>query len=82
MSDERLSRIESKLDRLTDVIVNLARIEERQLDMADGMKRIWRRLEDQDKRFRPLEHKLASIGWVERVVWVVVATGLAVLLKG
>lgn len=88
MSD-RLDRIEDKIDRLTDVIVDLARMEERQLDMQESIKRLWRKQDQQDvglryldeKKIRPLEDKVAARAWVERVVWVIVVIAIGVALK-
>ena len=79
--DSRLARIESKLDKLTDVVVQLATIEERQTALNEGLKRLGGRTDDHEKRLRPLENKLATVGWIERVVWIIIALGVTQLIK-
>ena len=45
MSDERLSRMETKLDKLSEAVVEMARIEERLL-------KVFKRLEHMDSAFK------------------------------
>ena len=83
MSDERLSRMETKLDKLSEAIVEMARMEERLLT-------IFKRLEHMDAAFKKYDdrvdeiEKLAlirgqKIAFAERLLWMLVtsAVGLA-----
>ena len=83
MSDERLCRIEDKLDRLSEAVVEMARMEERLLT-------IFKRLEHMDSAFKKYDDRVdeiekqalikgQKIAFVERLFWMVVtgAVGLA-----
>jgi len=81
MSEARLQRIEEKLDRLSDAMVNLVRVEER-------IGAIFSRLDGMDKRFmshgdriteieRASDKRGAKLGMVERAAWLVFASVIA-----
>ena len=83
MSDERLSRMETKLDKLSEAVVEMARMEERLLT-------IFKRLEYMDAAFKKYDDRLdkiekqalirgQKIAFAERLFWMVVtgAVGLA-----
>ena len=46
--DQRLERIEEKLDKLSDTVSDLARIEERMLSVFKRLDRHEKRLDDQE----------------------------------
>ena len=83
MSDERLSRMETKLDKLSEAVVEMARMEERLLT-------IFKRLEHMDSAFKKYDDRVdeiekqalikgQKIAFTERLFWMVVtgAVGLA-----
>tara|TARA_Y100000813_G_scaffold29413_1_gene18580 strand:- start:181 stop:507 length:327 start_codon:yes stop_codon:yes gene_type:complete len=83
MSDERLCRMEDKLDKLSEAVVEMARIEERLLT-------IFKRLEHMDAAFKKYDDRVdeiekqalirgQKIAFAERLFWMVVtgAVGLA-----
>ena len=83
MSDERLSRMEDKLDKLSEAVVEMARMEERLLT-------IFKRLEHMDAAFKKYDDRVdeiekqalirgQKIAFAERLFWMVVtgAVGLA-----
>ena len=83
MSDERLCRMEDKLDKLSEAVVEMARMEERLLT-------IFKRLEHMDAAFKKYDDRLdeiekqalitgQKIAFAERLFWMVVtgAVGLA-----
>ena len=83
MSDERLSRMETKLDKLPESAVEMARMEERLLT-------IFKRLEHMDTAFKKYDDRVdeiekqalirgQKIAFAERLFWMVVtgAVGLA-----
>ena len=83
MSDERLCRMETKLDKLSEAIVEMARMEERLLT-------IFKRLEHMDSAFKKYDDRVdeiekqalikgQKIAFTERLFWMVVtgAVGLA-----
>ena len=86
MSDEqRLDRIEQKLDKLADAVVSLARMEERMLtlfkrmDSHDG--RITRTEEDIDDLKGKVGVNGQALRFAERVFWIVVAAGVTYAFK-
>jgi hypothetical protein len=79
--DQRLNRIEAKLDTLADAVVSLARVEERMITLFKRMDAYDDSLRGQGARIGELEKKVYSSAWVERVIWVVVAAGIAAVVK-
>jgi len=79
--DKRLERIESKVDRMSEAIVSLARMEERMITLFKRMDSYDNRQEDLLKKTQDLEVKQASSLWVERVMWVGVSALISWLLK-
>lgn len=86
MSDEqRLDRIEQKLDKLADAVVSLARMEERMLTL-------FKRMDNHDGRISKVEDDVTEVKgkvgtngqalrFAERVFWIVVATGVTYAFK-
>lgn len=81
--DERLDRIEGKVDRLADALVEMARMEERlvsvfkRMDEMSGMlKKMDNRLDDMEKQAIVRGQKIA---FAERIFWMIAtgAVGLA-----
>lgn len=54
MSEDRLSRIESKLDQLTDAMVTMARMEER-------MVTLFKRMDRYDEAHSKIESKMSAL---------------------
>ena len=77
----RLLRIEEKIDKLADAVVSLARMEERMITLFNRMDGYDARLAQQGARMGELEKKVYSAAWIERAVWVIVAGGIAALVK-
>jgi hypothetical protein len=68
----RLNRIEEKLDKVSEAIVSLARMEERMITL-------FKRMDSYDDHHRALEGRVtkvevshASGAWVERVVFILI----------
>ena len=70
----RLNRIEEKLDRVSEAIVSLARMEERMITL-------FKRMDTYDTKQDLLESRVSKIEgsstWTDKVVWVIVAGALA-----
>ncbi len=79
--DKRLERIESKVDKMSEAIVSLARMEERMITLFKRMDSYDERHEALLKKTQDLEVKQASALWVERVMWVGVAALISWMLK-
>lgn len=83
MEDLRLSRIESKLDKLADAVVSLARMEERMLTL-------FKRIEQYEDRQQKLEDRVSDIekddagkdsifSVINRSIWLVAGIAIAFL---
>ena len=86
MSEERLGRIETKLDNLAEAVVSLARMEER---MVTLFKRMDKYDEAQTKimdRLTEIEKKLFGGGliggYVEKVILLLIGGAITWFLKG
>tara|TARA_R110002050_G_scaffold19539_1_gene56180 strand:- start:40 stop:309 length:270 start_codon:yes stop_codon:yes gene_type:complete len=75
--DSRLERIEEKLDKLSDTVADLARIEERMLSVFKRLDRHEKRLDDQEDDLREISNDVLlnskSVKGAERLMWVVVS---------
>ena len=81
MTDERLSRIEGKLDKLSDAVVSLARMEERMVTLFKRMdnyeedqKLVWDKIRNLTEVSTARGH---SIRFMERVWWIVLTAAVA-----
>lgn len=85
MDEQRLSRIESKLDRLAEAMVALARVEER-------MATLFRWTESFDARVADLERRVAAVEAgdigrrhffraVDKLIWLLIGAAVAVIVK-
>lgn len=81
MTDDRLARIEQKLDKMSEAIVSLARMEERMITLFKRMDAYDDRQTTLEGRINQVEVKQASALWTERVVWAVVLTVISWVFK-
>lgn len=86
MSEERLARIETKVDSLAEAVVSLARMEER-------MVTLFKRMDKYDEAQAKIMDRLAEIekklfgggligGYVEKVIFILIGAGVAWILRG
>ena len=86
MADEqRLDRIEQKLDKLADAVVSLARMEERMLTLFKRMDSHDGRISKTEEEVDDLKNRVGTNGqalrFAERVFWIVVAAGVTYAFK-
>ena len=86
MADEqRLERMENKIDELTKVVTSMARIEERMITLFKRMETYEFRHDNLDGRIIEVERTVTKTGVVDQVLekgfWVVVGGGIAYLVK-
>ena len=71
--DDRLLRIEQKVDKVSEAIVSLARAEERITNLSSDTRIILKRMVSQDDRLRVLERDLSHVEdttkTIRSVVW-------------
>lgn len=80
MSDDRLDRIEKKLDTMAEAIVSLARMEERMVTLFKRMDSYDTEQSDLEKRISEIEKSVGTNGqtlrFAERLFWIVAAGGV------
>ena len=86
MADEqRLERMENKIDELTKVVTSMARIEERMITLFKRMETYEFRHDNLDSRIIEVERTVTKTGVVDTVLekgfWVVVGGGIAFVVK-
>ena len=83
--DQRLERIEKKLDEMSQAIVSIARMEEKMLT-------VFKRIEDHATRITRVEDEVSDVKgriglngqtlrFAERVFWIVAAAGVTYIMK-
>ena len=83
MTDDRLDRIEGKVDKLSDAVVEMARMEERLVTVykrIDNVEALLKKIDDRlDQMERQALVRGQKIAFAERLFWMVItgAVGLA-----
>lgn len=76
--EDRLSRIENKLDKLTEAILTIARVEEKVLASNERIQKVEDRVEKQEQSIGELISKVAvhtkQVSFFERSLWFCLAT--------
>ena len=82
--DSRLERIEEKLDKSSDTVADLARIEERMLSVFKRLDRHEKRLDDQEDDIREISNDVLlnskSVKGAERLMWIAISAGASFLV--
>jgi 50S ribosomal subunit-associated GTPase HflX len=82
--DSRLERIEEKLDKLSDTVSDLARIEERMLSVFKRLDRHEKRLDDQEDDLKDLSNSVLlnskTSSSIERLFWVIITATASVVV--
>lgn len=74
--EDRLSRVEKKIDTLQEAIVSLARVEERLVSVFNRQQLIESKIENIEEKVETLGENMVSARMVERLVWVVIVAGI------
>lgn len=76
LAEHRLDRIEQKLDKLTEAVSNIIRVEEQQLSLFKRADRFEKRLDEQEDELRALTEKVLLnskvVSNVERIFWLAI----------
>ena len=76
MTDQRLSRMEDKLDKLSEAVVYMARMEERMVSVfkrMDSMNDAYKRFDERMDKLEELSIKRGqTIAFAERLFWILV----------
>ena len=84
MTDARLSRMEEKLDKLSEAVISMARIEERMISVFKRLDRVDEGFNKSDKRMDELEQtsiqRGQTIAFSERLFWVILTGSVSLVL--
>lgn len=79
--DQRLDRIESKIDRLSEAIISIARAEEKLIQLENDKKFLMERMLTIEERVSDTERKTeehsSAISIIQRITWIAVSTAVA-----
>ena len=75
--EDRLSRVEKKIDTLQEAIVSLARVEERLVTVFNRQSHIETKVDAIENKMDSLAESMASARTMERLIWVVVVAGIS-----
>lgn len=82
--EQRLDRIESKLDKLGEALIEISRVEEKLVAQSDRMARFEFRLDQQetdlDSVARLVHQNKTTSATVERFFWIMVTAGVSSLM--
>ena len=83
MNDNRLSRIEEKLDKLFEAVISMARIEERMISVFKRLDRVDEGFNKSDKRMDELEQtsirRCQNIAFAERPFWIILTGSVSLI---
>ena len=83
MNDNRLSCMEEKLDKLSEAIIYVARIEERMISVFKRLDRVDEGFNKSDKRMDELEQtsiqRGQTIAFSERLFWVILSGSVSLV---
>lgn len=79
--EDRLSRVEKKIDTLQEAIVSLARVEERLVTVFNRQSHIESKVDAMDAKVDRLSESVIKGKSVERIVWLVVAAAIGAAVK-
>jgi len=85
LSDQRLSRIEEKIDKLSDAMVGLARTEEKIFQMEKNHQNAYERMNKFSAKLDAIEAKVNdnahTVGIINKVTFVGVASLIGAIIK-
>ena len=80
----RLAKIEDKLDKLSEAIISIARIEERVATVLKHIDRFFIRLDRLEQRIDVVETNTASqekaLSFTERFFWIMITAGVGIVV--
>lgn len=81
--NQRLTRIEGKLDKLSDAVIALARMEERMVTLFNRMNRYEDKQEELEEKVVDIVNKASTDGqtlrFAERLFWIAASAGVSYL---
>ena len=74
--EDRLSRVERKIDTLQEAIVSLARVEERLVTVFNRQSHIETKVDAIENKMDSLAENMASARVTERLIWIVIVASI------
>lgn len=85
MSDDRLTRIETKLDKLADAMISMARMEEKMITLFKRMDKYDEGQGKMDARLQAVEKnniQTNTFGYlVDKAVWIILGAAAAFIIR-
>lgn len=79
--DNRLDRIEQKIDKLSEAIISIARAEEKLVMLENDKKFLMQKMVEIDDRVSMVEKKVdetqGTISIIQRITWIGISTAVA-----
>jgi hypothetical protein len=79
--DNRLDRIEQKIDKLSEAIISIARAEEKLVMLENDKKFLMQKMVEVDDRVAAVEKKVdetqGTISIIQRITWIGISTAVA-----
>ena len=83
MNDNRMSRMEEKLDKLFEAVISMARIEDRMISVFKRLDRVDEGFNNSDKLIQKLEQTNIKLGQIiafsERLFWVILTGSVSLV---
>ena len=84
MNDNRMSRMEEKLDKLSEAVISMARIEDRMISVFKRLDRVDEGFNKSDRRMDELEQtsikRGQTIAFSERLFWIILTGSVSLVL--
>ena len=81
--NQRLTRIEGKLDKLSDAVIALARMEERMVTLFNRMNKYEEKQDELEEKVVDIVNKVSTDGqtlrFAERLFWIAASAGVSYL---
>ena len=75
--EDRLSRVEKKIDSLQEAIISLARVEERLVTVFNRQSTIEAQVRSMDDKIDSLSESVATSMATERIIWILITAAVA-----
>ena len=75
--EDRLSRVERKIDSLQEAIISLAGLEERLVTVFNRQSKIEAQVDSMEQKMDAMAESIATSMGTERIVWILIAAGIA-----
>ena len=79
--EDRLTRVESKIDTLQEAVVSLARVEERLVTVFNRQTSIESKVVGLAEKVDKLSESVIKTRSTERIVWIIIAAGIGAAFR-